>query len=509
MKWLWLSFWMLGFISTLHGQRMVVKPYVQPSYDKASPETDQKLIVWFTDQTAGDFEVEFGVAGEATKKIKPLRQPLYFAPAPPGAKLAKVERKLAAEEGEGLSETNLVDEPVPLIPERDQYYFKYVARLEKLPLNSEIHYQVKQQGRTVRESAFLTRASADTSIRFTLVGDLANGKESQNEIAFQIGLAKPRFLIALGDIVYSAGRMSQYMNHFWPTYNQPATEGPNTGAALMSSIPFHAVMGNHDVEEAKWPDYPDALAAYFLFYPAGEGPGLGPWNTPLGRNPAGAAAFRRAVGKPYPGLATYSFDNGPVHFMILDSSSYAALTNVTLIRWIQTDLRNSSARWKIVCFHAPAFHNSKEHYLQQKMRRLQPIFEQGGVDLVFSGHVHNYQRSKPLRFFPNNTLYVKSRERVDGRFQLDEAFDGNVNTRPQGVIHIVSGGGGASLHSPSQEKSSEYLRERYPGNWAPFTAHYYGAEHSFTIVEAAPRHLLLRQLNSQGAEMDRMLITKP
>jgi predicted phosphodiesterase len=509
MMWLWLLFGLLACAPGVLGQQVVVKPYIQPSYNKAFADLDEKLVVWFTDQTAGDFEVEYGVKGEAFKTVKPQRQPLFFAPAPAGAKLTRVDRKLAADEGDGLTETNLVEEPIPLIPERDQYYFKYVAPLEKLPLDNDIQYRVKLRNQVVREGVFPSRASAEKSIRFVMVGDLANGKESQNEIAYQISLAKPRFLITLGDIVYSGGRMSQYMNHFWPTYNQPAEEGSRTGASLMASVPFYAVLGNHDTEAAKWPDYPDALAAYFVFYAGGEGPGLGPWNTPLGKNPAGATAFRRAVGKSYPALANYSFDQGPVHFLVLDSNSYVALTNVPLLRWIQADLQNSKARWKIVAFHAPAFHTSKEHYFDQKIRRLEPIFEKTGVDLVFAGHVHNYQRSKPLRFAPNLNQYLKTRSRVDGVFQLDEAFDGNSNTRPNGIIHIVSGGGGASLYSPSFEKTAEYLREKFPGNWAPFTAKYYATGHSFTLLEAAPRHLLLRQLSSKGDEVDRILITKP
>jgi predicted phosphodiesterase len=508
MKWFWLLLGLLACKPAVLGQQVVVKPYIQPSYSKISPELDERLVVWFTDQTAGDFEVEYGAKGEPLKTVKPQRQPLFFAPAPTGARLAKVDRKLAAEEGDSLSETNSVDEPVPLIPERDQYYFKYVATLEKLPLNSEIQYRVKLRNQVVREATFSSRASLEQSIRFVMVGDLANGRDSQNEIAYQMNAARPQFMVLLGDIVYSAGRMSQYMNHFWPTYNQPTEEGPRTGAPLMASIPIYAVLGNHDAEEAKWPDYPDALAAYFLFYPGGEGPGLGAWNTPLGKTSAGSSAFRRAVGKAYPGLANYSFDYGPVHFLVLDSNSYVALTNVPLLRWIQSDLQNSKAPWKIVSFHAPAFHTSREHYFDQKMRRLEPIFERTGVDLVFSGHVHNYQRSKPLRFAPNLNQYLRTKNRVDGIFQIDEAFDGNSNTRPKGIIHIVSGGGGASLYSPNFEKTADYLRERFPGNWAPFTARYYATEHSFTLLEAAPRHLLLRQLNAKGEEVDRMLITK-
>jgi hypothetical protein len=98
---------------------------------------------------------------------------------------------------------------------------------------------------------------------------------------------------------------------------------------------------------------------------------------------------------------------------------------------------------------------------------------------------------------------------VDGNFTIDETFDGISQTHPNGVIHIVSGGGGATLHSPNFESATEYLRDKYPGNWAQFTAKYYASGHSFSLIELGPRHLLLRQINSKGEEVDRMLVNKP
>src|SRR5437868_10073834 len=227
----------------LCAQQVVVSPYVQPGYDKSAPDRDQKLIVWFTDQTPGEYEVQFNSPGVPSTSLKPQRQALYFAPAKPGAKSAKKEKAALSNDSEGPPETEVAEEPVPLIPERDQYYFKYVTILTNLPLDTEIQYRVALGGKVIREAKFLTRSSPEKSIRFIMVGDLANGKESQNAIAFQMSQARPQFLVPLGDIVYSAGRMSQYMNHFWPTYNQPPAEGPKTGAPLMASVPFYVVLG--------------------------------------------------------------------------------------------------------------------------------------------------------------------------------------------------------------------------------------------------------------------------
>jgi hypothetical protein len=124
-----------------------------------------------------------------------------------------------------------------------------------------------------------------------------------------------------------------------------------------------------------------------------NGPGLGVWSTPLGRDAALAAAFKKNAGVNYPAVAQYSFDNGPAHFLVLDTASYNKLDQPTLLSWIKDDLKRSTARWKFVCCHTPGFHTSREHYTEQKIRLLEPMFEETGVDLLLAGHVHNYQRS--------------------------------------------------------------------------------------------------------------------
>ena len=84
------------------------------------------------------------------------------------------------------------------------------------------------------------------------------------------------------------------------------------------------------------------------------------------------------------------------------------------------------------------------------MRVLAPLFERCGVDLVLSGHEHNYQRARPLKFMPagpgkSADLGAKDR-RVPGVFTIDTSFDGIRNTRPNGVLYIVTGAGGKHLY---------------------------------------------------------------
>lgn len=498
---------LLAFPAALPAQTILVQPYLQPGNGSTLTSNDVKVIAWLTDQKLGKFTVEFGPKDAPTRTVQPERTALDF-------KAARSFRPFlskpdAATPTTPAPATDAAKERYPSIAEREQHYFKYWVTLPALPFDTEIAYRVLLGTNVIRAGTFPTRASATQPIRFVMVGDLAQGKSSQNAIAWQISQVKPHFLVALGDLVYPSGRVSQYLNHFWPTYNQPATAGPKTGAPLMASIPIYPALGNHDAESAKLPDTPDAFGAYHFFFPPQNGPGPGPWNTPLGKDPATTNTFLLTARASYPHLGFYSFDNGPAHFLILDSAKYVNYENPRLLDWIERDLRATKAPWKFVCFHVPAFEATKNHYTEQRMRLLHPLFERTGVDIVWAGHVHNYQRSHPLRFRPT-TPKPTSAGLVNGDFNLDPVFDGVSHTRARGIIHMVCGGGGASLYAGGPEKNAEEFAKKYgPNNWAPFTARFFDKKHSFAVVDLTPARLQLRALDLDGTEVDRAVITKP
>jgi hypothetical protein len=174
---------------------------------------------------------------------------------------------------------------------------------------------------------------------------------------------------------------------------------------------------------------------------------------------------------------------------------------------VEKDLKASRQPWKFVCMHAPAFHTSPQHYSEQKLRLLEPTFEKYGVDVVFAGHVHNYQRSKPLRFTPNPPKR-DPRGRVNGIFSVDRTFDGAKDTTPEGIIHVVSGGGGASLYKMDLAKTVAQLTKEQGTNYQPFTEKFTADRHSFSIVELTPSRFELRQIAIDGKELDHFVITK-
>jgi predicted MPP superfamily phosphohydrolase len=98
--------------------------------------------------------------------------------------------------------------------------------------------------------------------------------------------------------------------------------------------------------------------------------------------------------KPYNmgGNRYYTFRKGDVEFFVLDSN-YMSPQQLT---WIEDKLQNSGAKWKIAYFHHPMFTSAKFHGPDLDLRQqLMPLFLKYGVNAVWSGHEHVYERIKP------------------------------------------------------------------------------------------------------------------
>jgi len=499
-------------------QTVLVMPYLQPGDGRTLVGMDTKVIRWLTDQEPGDFSVEYQIGGGCLRSAMATRIALDFPAmkiiktSPPKVKVdedddPKEKKDLKeSQEPKDPNEAKKPKEIIPPVPEVDQHYYRYTAVLTDLPFNSEVHYRVKLEDRVIRSATFKTRPTAEKSVRCVLVGDLAQGRKAQNPIAYQISKEKPEFLVALGDIVYPTGRVNQYMAYFWNTYNNVVDADPKNGAPLMATTTIYPVIGNHDVA-AKLLKVPDALGAYYFFSGPRGGPGEGPWITPLEGEASAQVNFRAATKDSYPYIDAYSFNYGPAHFVVLNVNPAMKIETPEFTHWLRNDLLATKAKWKLVCFHMPGFQSAKQHYPEQQIRPLSPLFEECGVDITFAGHVHNYQRSLPLKFAPE-PMREKKKGKVDGTFTLDSDFDGITKTVPSGIIHIVSGGGGASLYGPGLEKTAPYLKEKYGANYADFTAKMIVDQHSFVTLNIAPDRLHLRAVSASGEELDAVSITK-
>jgi hypothetical protein len=369
-----------------------------------------------------------------------------------------------------------------------------------------VAYRVSKNGQVVFESA--TRLPPGTrnggpvlGNRVVIYGDCGAGTPEQRAIAFAVQQARPDYAVITGDIVYSRGRISEYREKFFPVYNADRA-APETGAPLLRSTLFIAAPGNHDIATRDLKTYPDGLA-YFLYW---DQPLNGPDNlrggspiAPLIGPEPNLAAFREGAGPKYPRMANFSFDYGDVHWLVLDANGYANWDAPDLREWITRDLDAAKDRpWRLVALHQPGFNSSQAHFDDQRTRRLAPLFEQGGVAIVFAGHVHNYQRTHPLTFQPAGPTGKSGR--VDGRWTLDGRYDGQKTTRPKGVIYVVTGAGGQRLYNPEQNDDR--------ASWEPFTQSFVSRVHSFTVLDVQRDRLDLRQLAADGTELDRFRVTR-
>jgi predicted phosphodiesterase len=276
--------------------------------------------------------------------------------------------------------------------------------------------------------------------RFVAFGDSGMGNNAQAALAEEIAKCKPDLVIHVGDLVYPSGERGDYITNFFQ---------PN--AAMIRFAPFMPVLGNHDcfAENGK------ALFDTFDL----------PRNGPEGIDPE----------------RCYWFDWGDARFVALDSDRAkdvkgAVLTvaqmKTVIAPWMREALTKCDARWKFVYFHHP-FYTGATHpveggaYLKEAYIE---VIESCGVDVVFVGHNHLYERTAPIR----------------GDKMVEDG---------QGVVYITTGAGGAA---------------RYPEKLPPppYIKVYNDQQLSFTQVELSAGRLELRQINDRGQALDNYVIVK-
>lgn len=185
------------------------------------------------------------------------------------------------------------------------------------------------------------------SLKFAAIGDNGTGDRPQYEVAQQMTRLHSEFpfdlVIMLGDNMYGSQRPADFTRKFEQPY-----------APLLSiGVKFQAALGNHDTPEQ-------------IFY------------------------------KPYNmnGQRYYTYTRNNVRFFALDST----LMDRKQVAWIESALRDSREDWKICYFHHPLYSNAARHGSSVDLRILiEPIFVKYGVNVVFSGHDHVYERIQPQK----------------------------------------------------------------------------------------------------------------
>jgi 3',5'-cyclic AMP phosphodiesterase CpdA len=200
-------------------------------------------------------------------------------------------------------------------------------------------------------SAFLLIARADqfkfplkaNSVRFAAIGDMGTGETPQYQVAQQMIVARQTFpfdfVIMLGDNIYGGSGPKDYEKKFEVPYKP----------LLDAGVKFYASLGNHDNPNER---------LYKLF------------------NMNGANY--------------YTYKKGNVRFFVLDSD----YMDPKQLAWLEKQLQDAGDKdWKICYFHHPLYSSGKTHGSSIELRSLiEPMFIKHGVDAVFSGHDHVYER---------------------------------------------------------------------------------------------------------------------
>jgi predicted phosphodiesterase len=184
------------------------------------------------------------------------------------------------------------------------------------------------------------------SVRFLVIGDAGTGGREQYEVANQIvryGKTFPfTFAIMLGDNIYGSERPQDFDRKFTRPYK----------TLLDAGIEFNAALGNHD----------DPNQRYYK-----------PFN--LGGN-----RYR-------------TFKKGNVRFFVIDSN----YLDPEQLKWLDKELAASGSDWKIAYFHHPLYTTARRGPEVEVRAVLEPLFVKHGVDVVFTGHEHIYERYKPQK----------------------------------------------------------------------------------------------------------------
>jgi hypothetical protein len=178
----------------------------------------------------------------------------------------------------------------------------------------------------------------------------------------------------------------------------------------------------------------------------------------------------------------YSFDWGPAHFLVLDYIITGAQMQEQLA-FAERDLSSARSRgvpWLIIYQHLPLYtagaYANYNHPIRVELPELCDRYE---VDLVCSGHDHNYQRSYP-------TL---------GRVVRD-GWQDPVFERPRGTVYIVTGGGGGHLYGELPG-----ARDR------PFIRTFQSVNHCM-VFDISPGELRARALDIEGETLDDFRLRK-
>jgi Calcineurin-like phosphoesterase len=251
----------------------------------------------------------------------------------------------------------------------------------------------------------ITLPLKEGSVRFMVVGDTGTGTDKQQELADLMVKYRQvfpfEFALMMGDNLYGGEKAEDFKTKFEDVYKP----------LLDDKVKFYATLGNHDESNQRF---------YANFNMNGE--------------------------------EYYRFTKGNVAFYSLNSNYMDARQ----IKWLEEQLSKDTSEWKIVFFHHPPYSSGGKHGSDTKLREVvEPIFLKYGVNAVFAGHEHFYERIKPQK----------------------------------GIYYFISGAGGK-------------LRDGDVKKGSPLTEKAFDKDMSFMLLEVADNQLHFQVISRTGETVD-------
>lgn len=362
---------------------------------------------------------------------------------------------------------------------------EHEAKLTGLVPHTRYYYTITSNSKVIgggdQGHSFVTSPSdTDAPIRIWLLGDAgSSGRLPKGEDPLQVAVRDAflkhhpvpdfDFIMMLGDNAYETGTDEEYQRGFFEPYR----------SVLRSKVAW-PTQGNHD-HTAK------AYYPVFTLPTKGESGGV----------PSGVERF-------------YSFEYGNAHFISLNSEIADPSLRESMIKWLRKDLVANKKSWTIVFWHHPPY--SKGHHDSDDLKdsggrmawmreKIVPILDEAGVDLVFTGHSHSYERSRFItryygtasEFSERNVVQQGSSDDGKGTVYAKESL---AKGHYSGTVYVCAGNAGNLEPGPldhpamavSQEKAGSVFLS-INGNEAHATM--IGAdgktEDSFTILKGTTR----------------------
>lgn len=281
-------------------------------------------------------------------------------------------------------------------------YIHHVLLTDLEPL-TEYYYQCGDFTNDIKSIILyfntLPNPGSNKKLTFAVLGDIGQTEHSVSTVNHIIKEKDVSMILHTGDLSYA-----DCNQNLWDSYGEMIEP-------LASYVPWMVCPGNHEIE-FNGTDYMNLFTAFEARYrmpyvkPSEFGDVIieSEINPKTGQPYCTPSIFQSEYNF---GNSFYSFDTGLAHIIFLNSYTKTTDTSQQFI-WLENDLLSVDRTfkpWLIVVMHCPWYSSNINHYADKQtveMRtNMEYLFNKYRVNIVFNGHVHDYERTYPV--FRNET----------------------------------------------------------------------------------------------------------